>query len=110
MTKFERFIVILLIGFIATMGTWTAMIMSETQWNWTRAKIATDLFKEEEQYLKDKGYCTSVLYEDLYENDRVFICNLVMEDGNVFETAITKDCGNVYTWGYMDYIQPYWDR
>ena len=109
MTKLERFVVILLIGFIASMGTWTAMIMSETHWKYVRAKIATELFKEEEEYLRGKGYCTDVLYEDLYENDRVYVCNLVMEDGNVFETAITKDCGNIYTWGYMDYIQPYWE-
>ena len=110
MTKFERFIVILLIGFIATMTTWTAMIMSKTYWNWTRAKIATEIFKEEEEYLRGKGYCTDVLYEDLYENDSVYVCNLVMEDGNSFETVITKDCGAIYALGYMDYIEPYWGR
>lgn len=91
-------------------GMWIGNILTEAQWNYTRAKIATDLFREEEEYLKGQGYCTDVLYEDFYENDRVYVCNLVMEDGNVFETAITKDCGNIYIWGYMDYIQPYWDR
>lgn len=87
---------------------WIANILAEAEWTHTREAIATSLFMEEKDYLEEMGYNTNILYADMYENDRVFVCNLITEDGNSFETVITKDCGNVYRLGYMDYIEPYW--
>ena len=108
--KLAKVLTVMVIIASFTWIMWIANIITKAQWTHTRESIATELFLEEEEYLRGLGYCTDVWYADMYENDRVYVCNLVMEDGNSFETVITKDCGNVYMLGYMDYIAPYWEN
>ena len=107
---FERKFVCLAIIAASAWTMWVGNTIAKLQWTHTREQIASDLFMEEKTYLESLSYNTKVWYADMYENERVYVCNLVMEDGNSFETVITKDCGNVYMLGYMDYINPYWEN
>lgn len=109
MTKLGKVLTALVIIASSAWIMWIGEIVAKAQWTYTRERIATDLLLEEEEYLRGLGYCTNVWYADMYENDRVYVCNLVMEDGNSFETAISKDCGSIFMLGYMDYIKPYWE-
>lgn len=104
----RRFVSLTLIA-ASAWTMWVGNTIAKLEWTHTRERIASDLFMEEKQYLESLGYNTDVWFADMYENDRGYKINLVMVDGNHFETFITNDCGNIYMQGYYDTIQPYWE-
>mgnify|MGYP006958172427 CR=1 FL=1 len=104
----RRFVALTIIA-ASAWTMWVGNTIAKLQWTHTREQIASDLFMEEKQYLESLDYCTDVWYVDMYENDRGYKVNLVMEDGNHFETFITSNCSDIYMQGYYDTIQPYWE-
>ena len=104
----RRFVSLTLIA-TAAWGLWVANTVAKLQWTHTREQIASDLFMEEKTYLEGLGYNTDVWYVDMYENEYGYKVNLVMEDGNHFETFITSNCSDIYMQGYYNTIKPYWE-
>lgn len=84
---------------------------SELYWMYTRERLATESFKENEEYYEEKGLNTNVLYtqfdkEGFTNGD--LVC-LVMENGAHYEYYISPDCSNLGGFGYYQTDWAYWE-